>query len=232
MTRRLWEKFVCLWPGTVSSLLGALTVLLVTGATPPVAAEESLWDPAVDATTKARFIPVQLWTGAEWDGKKELKMSSAETRFGDRLNKDIKGPMEWKHPMTGETLVVYERTNQERDGVKSQLFAMNEEKTGLGRVYDSRTELGMRTFSGGLKFPLGYWKQGETKQVVETRYEGSRVESRIESIKITQLDFTYRETPHCLEFEWIYQESRRAKIIDHQTYTYCPNKGMVKQVKH
>jgi hypothetical protein len=159
-------------------------------------------------------------------------MSNAETRFGDRLNKDIKGPIEWKHPMTGATLVVYERTNQERDGVKSQLFAMNEEKTGLGRVYDSRTELGMRTFSGGLKFPLGYWKQGETKQVVETRYEGSRVETRIESIKITQLDFTYRETPHCLEFEWIYQESRRAKIIDHQTYTYCPNQGMVKQVKH
>ena len=83
-------------------------------------------------------------------------------------------PTEWKHPMTGETLLVYERTNQERDGVKSQLFAMNEEKTGLGRVYDSRTEFGVRTFSGGLKFPLGYWKQGETKQVVETRYEGSQ----------------------------------------------------------
>ena len=41
----------------------------------------------------------------EWDGKKELKMSNAETRFGDRLNKDIKGPTEWKHPVTGETLV-------------------------------------------------------------------------------------------------------------------------------
>lgn len=182
--------------------------------------------------TKARFIPVELWIGMEWDGTKELKMSNAETRFGDRLNKDIKGPTEWKHPVTGETLVVYERTNQEKDGVKSQLFTMNEEKTGLGRVYDSRTEFGVRTFSGGLKFPLGYWKQGETKQVVETRCEGSRVETRIESIKITQLDFTYQGMPHCLEFEWIYKESRRAKIIDHQTYTYCPNNGMVKQVKH
>ena len=216
----------------LSSLLGTLALLLVAGLTSGATVDPSPWDSAVDPATKARFIPVELWTGAEWDGKKELKMSNSETRFGDRLNKDIKGPMEWKHPMTGETLFVYERTNQERDGVKSQLFAMNEEKTGLGRVYDSRTEFGVRTFSGGLKFPLGYWKQGETKQVVETRYEGSRVETRIESIKITQLDFTYRETPHCLEFEWIYQESRRAKIIDHQTYTYCPNRGMVKQVKH
>jgi len=175
-----------------SILLGTLALLLVAGLTSGATVDPSPWDSAIDAATKARFIPVELWTGAAWDGKKELKMSNAETRFGDRLNKDIRGPMEWKHPMTGATLVVYERTNQERDGVKSQLFAMNEEKTGLGRVYDSRTELGMRTFSGGLKFPLGYRKQGETKQVVETRYEGSRVETRIESIKITQLDFTYR----------------------------------------
>jgi hypothetical protein len=216
----------------LSTLLETLALFVVAALASGAAAEPESWNLSIDPATKARFIPVELWTGAEWDGKKELKMSNAETRFGDRLNKDIKGPIEWKHPMTGATLVVYERTNQERDGVKSQLFAMNEEKTGLGRVYDSRTELGMRTFSGGLKFPLGYWKQGETKQVVETRYEGSRVETRIESIKITQLDFTYRETSHRLEFEWIYQESRRAKIIDHQTYTYCPNQGMVKQVKH
>jgi hypothetical protein len=109
---------------------------------------------------------------------------------------------------------------------------MNEEKTGLGRVYDSRDDLGTRTFSGGLKFPLGYWKQGETKQITEKRYEAARVDTRIESITITQLDFTYRGTSHCLEFEWVYKESRRPKVIDHQTYTYCPNHGMVKQVKH
>jgi hypothetical protein len=124
-------------------------VLLVTGVAPAAAADQSPWDSAIDPVTQAPFIPVELWTGENWDGKKQLTMSSAETRFGDRLNKDIKGSMEWKHPMTGETLVVYERTNQERDGVQLQLFAMNEEKTGLGRVYDSRTELGMRTFTGG-----------------------------------------------------------------------------------
>ena len=213
-------------------LLVALGLLLSVALAQKATADQGPWDSSIDAVNQGRFIPVELWTGAEWDGKKELKMSNAEARFGDRLNKDIKGPVEWKHPMTGETLVVYERANQERDGVKSQLFAMNEEKTGLGRVYDSRTEFGVRTFSGGLKFPLGYWKQGETKQLIETRYEGSRVETRIESIKITQVDFTYQGMPHCLEFEWIYKESRRPKIIDHQTYTYCPNNGMVKQVKH
>src|SRR5262245_62611349 len=115
----------------------ALGLLLTVTLAQKTMADQGPWDSSIDAVSQARFIPVELWTGAEWDGKKELKMSNAETSFGDRLNKDIKGPVEWKHPMTGETLVVYERTNQERDGVKSQLFAMNEEKTGLGRVYRS-----------------------------------------------------------------------------------------------
>jgi hypothetical protein len=81
--------------------------------------------------------------------RKELKMSNAELRFGDRLNKDIKGPTEWKHPITGETLIVYERINQERDGIKSQLFAMNGEKTGLGRLYDCAPN------SASEPFPVG-----------------------------------------------------------------------------
>lgn len=114
-----------------------------------------VWEGSVDPVKKERFIPVELWTGGEWDGKKELKMARVTTRFGTRWNKEITGPTEWKHPVTGETLLVYERTNQEREGVKRQLFAMNEGKTGLGRVYDSRREFGTRTFSGGLKFPVG-----------------------------------------------------------------------------
>lgn len=214
------------------NVLGTFMVSLVAGFAFGASSDPSPWDASVDLATQARFIPVELWTGSEWDGSKEVNMSKAQLRFGDRQNKDIKGPMEWQHPVTGETLHVYERTNQQRGGVKAQLFAVNQEKTGLGRVLDVRDDLGTRTFSGGLKFPVGYWKQGETKQVVETRYQGSRVDTRIESITIKQLDFAYKGTPHCLEFEWIYKESRRAKIIDHQTYTYCPYQGMVRQVKH
>lgn len=212
---------------------GMLLVLLIPGiAFGASGGDPSPWDSSVDASKQARFIPVELWTGTEWDGGKELNMSKAELRFGERQNKDIKGPMEWKHPVTGETLLVYERTHRQRGGVKAQLFAMNAERTGLGRVLDVRDDLGQRTFSGGLKFPLGYWKQGESKQVSETRYEGSRSDTRIESITIKQLDFVYQGTPHCLEFEWVYKDSRRAKIIDRQTYTYCPRQGMVRQVKH
>lgn len=157
-------------------------------------------------------------------------MLSADTRFGDRLHKQITGPTEWKHPDTREMLLVYERTNQEKGGAKLELFAINEAKNGLGRVYDSRRDLGTRTFSGGLKFPLGYWKEGETRQFSEKRYERSKVGARTESITITQIDFTYREAPHCLEFYWVYRDG--GKIVDHQTYTYYPNQGMVRQVQH
>ena len=76
----------------LSSLLGTLALLLVAGLTSGATADQSPWDSSIDTGTKARFIPVELWTGAEWDGTKELKMSNAETRFGDRLNKDINGP--------------------------------------------------------------------------------------------------------------------------------------------
>ena len=158
-------------------------------------------------------------------------MTPADTRFGDRGQKRIKGPVEWKQPKTGETFVVYERTLDEpKGGVKFELFAINETKNGLGRVYDSRSSLGVRSFSGGLKFPLGVWKQGEIRQLIEKRYEGGKIGSRTERITITRLDFLYQGSAHCLEFDWEYRDG--AKLLDYQTYTYCPDKGMVGQVQH
>lgn len=205
-------------------------VLLLVGATCS-AADPSVWDAAFDASKQERFIPVELWTGEPWDGGRDLTTNTAKTKFGERGQKEITGPMQWSHPNTGETVLVYERTNRDKDGsVKVQLFAMNEAKNGLGRVYDSRRGLGTRTYSGGLKFPLGLWKQGETRELPEKRYEGSKVETRHESIKITQIDFAYQGQSHCLEFYWIYRDG--GKTVDHQTYTYCPDQGMVRAVQH
>ena len=98
--------------------IGALVAVLATNHVS--ASDQSVWDDSFDAVKKERFIPVELWTGEPWDGAKELNTSRADTRFGDRSNKQIKGPTEWKHPVTGETLLVYERRNQEKQGVKVQ----------------------------------------------------------------------------------------------------------------
>ncbi len=191
----------------------AALILVAAARTLSTAADRSAWDDALDAVKKERFIPVELWTGEPWDGARELNASRADTRFGDRSNKQIKGPTEWKHPVTGETLLVYERRNQEKQGVKVQLFAINEAKNGLGRVYDSRSEFGTRTFSGGLKFPLGYWQQGETRQLEEKRYEGAKAETRIESITITQLDFNYRQRLTAWNFTGCTETALKSSII-------------------
>ena len=105
--------------------------------------------------------------GAEWDGKQELKMTKVDGNY--RHNKaaySIKGPTDWKHSATGQNHAVYERINPQRGGAKWQLFVINEERTGLGRLYDGRPSQDTRTSSGGLKFPLGLWKEGETKKHV------------------------------------------------------------------
>jgi hypothetical protein len=69
-----------------------------------------------------RFVPVELWTGAPWDGTQEIGMAPAALEFGRRGDKRIKGPMTWNG------IQVYERLN----GGKLQLFAVRDDRTGLG----------------------------------------------------------------------------------------------------
>jgi hypothetical protein len=95
----------------------------------------SAWQRAYDPATRARFIPVELWTGVPWDGTQEIRMAPAALEFGWRGDKSIKGPT------TGNGIQVYERLNRD----KLQLFALRDDRTGLGRVFDSRyPQLGCR----------------------------------------------------------------------------------------
>jgi hypothetical protein len=144
----------------------------------------------------------------------------------------IKGPTEWKHPAIGQVFTVYERINPGRDGVKLQRFTINQDQSGLGRVYDARPGLGTRMFSGGLKFPLGYWKEGETRKFMYKHYEGAKQSDRAESIIIKRIDFAFQENSHCLEFDWTATDRDEKRIYDHQTYIYCPGKSMVSQIQH
>jgi hypothetical protein len=192
------------------------------------------WEDSTNPETKERYIPVELWSGAEWDGKRELKMPKVDANYRHRESYQIKGPTEWKHPVTGQTYLVYERLNPGRRAgdAKWQLFAINQEQNGLGRVYDSRPDLGTRTFSGGLKFPLGLWREGETRNFAYKRYENARQSDRAESITIKQINFAFQNMPHCLEFYWAETERDGRKIIDHHTYIYCPGKSMVSEIHH
>jgi hypothetical protein len=55
----------------------------------------SAWQRAYDPATRTRFIPVELWTGAPWDGTQEIRMAPAALNFGQRGDKNIKGPTIW-----------------------------------------------------------------------------------------------------------------------------------------
>ena len=65
----------------------------------------SAWQRAYDRATRTRFIPVELWTGAHWDGTQEIHMAPAALEFGQRGDKSIKGPTTWNG------IQVYERLN-------------------------------------------------------------------------------------------------------------------------
>ncbi len=191
-------------------------VLLLAGEA--CAADWSAWERAYDPATGRRFIPVELFVGAEWDGTQTIRLAPAKLEFGSKGQKSLSGPMEWLPPGASAPIQVYERINRD----KRQLFALREDGTGLGRVLDSRYP---RDFCvGDVKFPLGLWKQGEVRNyMVSCRKEMLRLRVTIENI-----DFEHAGVPHSLRFHWLHNEGR-GRATD-MRYTYSPGLGLVQVV--
>jgi hypothetical protein len=143
------------------SLTVLLAGLMTSLSASALALDIRAWEGSINPGTKERYVPVELWAGAEWDGKKELQMPQVDGTYRHR-----KAPIEWEHPTLGQKFLVYERINPGKDGVKLQLFTINQDQNGLGRLYDGRPGRDGRLSSGGLKFPLGLCKEGETRKFV------------------------------------------------------------------
>jgi len=190
-----------------------LVMLAFVGATN--AAELSKWAASYDPTTKTRFIPIELWTGGEWNGSRELRMTSADLSFGKRGEKLISGPVAWKRPSSGETIQVYERNNKG----KKQLFALSSRGDGLGRVFDSRYA---RDCVDEVKFPLGIWKDDETR-VFDVSCNNGNLRRKIE-LTIEKLDFSYDGVPHSLQFHWVVDGGKGRGTDMH--YIYSPGRGL------
>jgi len=216
----------------ILALLGLLVGVMAFAPALAAVIDVKAWQDSINPETKERFIPVELWAGAEWDGGKELKMPRVDATYRHaRAQYQIKGPMEWEHPTMGRKFLVYERINPGKDGVKLQLFTINQDQNGLGRLYDARPGRDGRLSSGGLKFPLGVWKEGETRKFIYQVW-GSKEAERIESITPQQIDFVFQGNSHCLEFYWTVTSRSGGTIYDRQTYIYCPRKNMVSQIQH
>ena len=181
--------------------------------------DEAAWSASYDAETGERFVPVELWSGARWDGSRELRMLPADLTFG-KGTKKIAGPIEWKRPGTGETVLVYERLQYSRDGRKTQLFTVNNRKDGMARVFDSRYD---DADCDENKFPLGLWKEGETRHYELSCNGGKR--ARKLRVTIEKIDHIYNGQPHCLTFHWVLDKGIVQNSNNH--YIYCPGEGLV-----
>ncbi|MGH6661249.1 MAG: hypothetical protein ACREB6_06895 [Rhodospirillales bacterium] len=204
----------------MSRLLAVYMVLACLAAAP---ARADPWAGSYDAATKTRFIPVELWTGADWDGAKVIKAGKADLTFGRRGEKSITGPEPFVRPGTNDRILVYRRENRGREGVKVQLFTISPNKDGIGRVYDSRYD---RNCADEVKFPLGLWKQGESR-IFEVRC-GETVR-RIE-LTIEDIDYVLGGAPHALRYRWVVDGGRQ-KGTDN-TYVYSPRQGNIEVVEH
>ena len=185
-----------------------------------------------NSSTKARFIPVELFTGAKWDGKHALKLkevststSACDSVHGKRCTTyNITGPFktegnDTKIEWAGDEILYYLRTFSTRSfGDVESFFTINNSRDGLVRIYDNRKQWGARTYNGlGSKFPLGYWKQGEVRSYP------SRRTTRIEIIELDGPN-------HCLTFRWTIGKSPFSRNSDNN-YTFCPDVGL-KSMQH
>ncbi|MHB1219732.1 MAG: hypothetical protein ACYC1L_16180 [Alphaproteobacteria bacterium] len=156
----------------------------------------------------SRFIPPELYSGASWDGSRELVIRPMHVTRKPVSPPDhppilIDGPMPWPGDSSVTVLRRYRESN--RRGETEQYFRINERGDGLGRVSDIRTTHTRAQMDECFKFPLGEWRQGE-----ERRYRDS-------VIKILEIDFVDHCVPHALKFRW----------NDEGTYVFAPDRGMV-----
>jgi len=205
-------------------LMGLIGIALVLGF--GCATVSSNWGKAIDAAHNRRFIPVELWAGVSWDGNRDIRLPEVNRQFGSDQPTRVFGPNPWVHPKTGKKYLVMERLMKRESGIKKQLYTINADGTGLGRVYDSRPEKGDRTFEGEVIFPLGTWSQGETRPFQYVEYTKAGPARRTATITIKRIDFRYRRIDHSLEYEWVMRDAL-GNALYHENYVYSPGRHLV-----
>lgn len=166
-----------------------------------------------------REIGLDLWTGDP--GIAGLSQPQIQVVHGTRT---LSGPKSWLHPRTGQALQVYERANAEDEGLKVQYFERRPDGQALGRVYDSRPGRADRHFVNDAFFPLGTWARGESRTFQSLEYTEDGPQQRLITIKIRRLDFTFRDVPHSLRYDWIMTDAE-GRVIYNERYVYSPGVG-------
>ena len=176
-----------------------------------------LW--IIPVSADERFIPLELFTGGEIRNDTEIKYTIADKIFGEKRRKKIIGPQDWKNPFTKEIIKVYKRTQKNREGRvrKTQLFTVTNDGQCMGRVYDQRRS-GTKYIKNGCKFPLGFWKKGETRTFSVTDRGPRTVE-----LKILNLG---KKPTSCVKFNWKLFDDATGKKLGDNDYKFCKKRSM------
>lgn len=160
-----------------------------------------------DCADDSFYIPHQLWTGADWAGRRDAPcMHDAASEFvvNGTSRTRIDGPIKW----SGQDVWARTKTNS----AKTQYFTCH--AAGIGRVYDSRWP-DVPLAPGRCKFPAGPgWKIGETRHCVHT------------AIKILGIEIDKSGRLFALRFEWFYEKG--ARLVHDHTYRYQVGVGMTR----
>ena len=166
-----------------------------------------------------RFIPLELFTGGEVRNDTEIKFTKADLVFGEKKTKKITGPENWKNPNTEEVIKVYKRTRKGQTELKTQLFTITNNGQCIGRVWDSRR--GGSVIKNGCKFPLGFWKEKETRTFVGSSNGKPR------KIILTILELGKKPNSE-ITFNWKLYDLNSGELMDDNDYTFSPAKAMTK----
>ena len=169
------------------------------------------------------FIPVELWLGENITGSEKIIFPEVNFKFGYKERHRIKGPTIWENSKTNQNIKVYVRSrySKKEDKEISQLWTVTNNNQCLGRVFDNR---GNRFIENGCKFPIGLWKQGESRSFTSNYFDEKKGNyKRIKTITILNLE---KNNKSCLKFNW--KSSQKGTVIDENIYEYCPRKGLVK----
>lgn len=194
------------------------------------AAETCIPEPSVDK----RFIPVEMLTGSEWNGENSINLPQVDRSYpvddysrGKIYNYDItlKGPVKWRHPDVNKDLQIYERFVSINNA--SEKFAIRSDSKAAGRVWDSRFP---GTYFVEAKFPLGMWKQGESRSFRHSLYiRGRKIEGQTQ-MEIEKISCTYNGVSGAFQYRW--KSYKRGGLSGDYSYIYGPGKGMMAVIVH
>ena len=150
-----------------------------------------------------RFIPVELFTGANWDGKQEITINTPVDIWQRSMH--VQAPVSGK---SGSKVIVRERDIK---GRIYQEFDINQHQDGLEMTYQDRRGRITRVTVTVNKFPLGWWKPGE-----------SRIYCDKGNTQLTILDLVVGSS-YGIKFHWKTRWSEGESV-----YEFAPNRGLVK----